>query len=303
MNWWREFANQIERDAPVGRSTWFRLGGRARYLFRPLDVQQLAGLIQRARQEDIPVKVLGCGANVLVSDDGFDGVVVRLDGEPFQNVRETTDDQIEVGAGVDLMPLSRGLSERGLSGLEFMAGIPATMGGAVRMNAGGPTREISGVVADITVMDSDGAIDVWDHDRVGFGYRKTELGECIVLSARLQLTPDDPTRIKRTYDDCFAFKQKTQPLADRSAGCIFRNPLGGSAGALIDRAGLKGTRCGGASVSDRHANFIVADSTATASDVLRLIDRVREQVQEMFETELELELEVLRPRRYGGGQG
>ncbi len=294
MSWWKGFANRIERDAPLGPWTWFRLGGPARYLFRPRDAEELARLLVRAKEEDVPLKVLGGGANVLISDDGFDGVVVRLDAEAFRTVRRrgTT---LSVGAGVDLMPFTRHCSEQGLSGLESMAGIPGTLGGAVGMNAGGRSGELGNVVRQVSLLRLDGGRETWPHDRVGFGYRCSDIGDRIVLSAELELVEDDPHRVKRTYDEHLEYKRRSQPLAERSAGCIFKNPEGQSAGALIEGAGLKGAGYGRARVSRRHANFIVARSGAVASDVLHLIDLIRQRVRRIFGAELEIEIDIWRP--------
>ena len=275
------------------------MGGRARYLFRPRDAEQLARLVVRARDEGAPVKVLGCGANVLISDDGVDGVVVRLDQPAFRGVRQKGG-RIETGAGVDLIPFARRCCLQGLSGLECMAGIPATIGGALRMNAGGPRGEFGQVVQEVHVLRPDGQTEIWPHDRLGFGYRHTDLDDRIVLSVRLELKEDDPRRVRERFEDNFAQKERTQPLGEHSAGCVFKNPPGKSAGALIDQSGLKGMRCGGAVVSEKHANFIVAREGATASDVLRLIDLVRDRVRQTFGTELEIEIEVWRPTGAGG---
>ncbi len=299
MSWWSEFASRIEHDAPIGRETWFRLGGRARHLFRPDDTDALALLMRRAKQEGIPVKVLGTGANVLISDDGFDGVVVRLDSDAFRTT-EQRGTSLRVGAGIELMPLSRRCSEKLFSGLECLAGIPATIGGAARMNAGGREGEFGDVVREVRVLQSDGNVETWPRERIGFGYRHSNLGRCIVLSALLELREDDPRSVKRTFDECLERKKRSQPLADKSAGCIFKNPEGQSAGALIDRAGLKGARYGGAYVSKRHANFIVVERGATASDVMHLIDIVRKRVLRVFDTELELEIDIWQPERAEG---
>ena len=231
MTWWNDFADQMQCDVPLRRWTWYRLGGRARYLFRPRDAEQLALLTVRARHENLPVKVLGCGANVLVSDDGFDGVVVRLDGSAFRRV-EHRDGRVCAGAGVDLMPFSRDCSERGLSGLEFMAGIPASIGGAIRMNAGGPQGEFGDVVRAVRVLRPDGTIEDWPKQCLGFSYRKSEIGDAIVLSATLELVEDDPQRVSRTYEDFFEQKRLAQPMGQQSAGCVFKNPQGQSAGAF-----------------------------------------------------------------------
>ena len=294
MSWWRDFAERITFDAPLGRKTWFRLGGRARYLFQPHSAEQLAALAVRAREQGVPLKVLGCGANVLVSDDGFDGVVVRLDHASFRRV-ERRGSQVDVGAGVDLMPFARACSKRGLSGLECMAGIPATIGGAIRMNAGGRSGEFGNVVKNVQVLRPEGDTETWSKERCGFGYRHCELGDNIVLSAQLELVEDDPGRVRQTFEEYFAQKRGSQPIGDRSAGCIFKNPVGRSAGTMIDQAGLKGTQWGAARVSERHANFIVARRGATASDVLHLIDLIRERVRSAFSTELEVEIDIWRP--------
>jgi UDP-N-acetylmuramate dehydrogenase len=295
MHWWSEFADQVTRDAPLGTNTWFRLGGRARYLFQPHDANQLASFLNRAAEEDIGVKVLGRGANVLVSDDGFDGVVVRLDSPVFRKATRNGG-MLSVGAGVDLMPLVRKCCREGLSGLEGLAGIPATIGGAIRMNAGGPAREMGDVVNSVTVLTPERTVEVWSKELVGFHYRHTDIDDgCIILGADLQLGEDDPDRIQAAFQEHLSRKQRTQPLAEHSAGCIFKNPPMRPAGALIDEAGLKGARYGAAEVSTLHANFIVAKSGATASDVLHLIDVVRDRVRSIFDTVLETEIEIWRP--------
>ena len=291
MSWWRDFADRIEFDAPIGRATWFRLGGRARYLCRPRDAADLTLLMDRARQDSIPMKVLGAGANVLVRDDGFDGVVVRLDAPAFRSV-DYRGTSVRVGAGVDMMPLCKSCAERGLSGLEGLAGIPGTVGGAVRMNAGGRFGEFADVVREVEVITSEGDREVRSSEQLGFSYRRSDLKNAIVLSARLELTGDDPREVRRRHDERLAYKQESQPLADKSAGCIFKNPGDQSAGALIDQSGLKGMTVGQASVSRRHANFIVAGAGATAADVTALIELIQARVLREFDTSLELEIDI-----------
>ncbi len=291
MAWWSEYAARIEPDAALDKLTWFKLGGRAKWLFRPEGVDDLASMVRRARGEGVSVRVLGAGANVLVRDDGVDGVVVRLDEPAFRG--ESIDGcRVTVGGGADVMPLARRLAKTGLAGLEFMAGIPATVGGAIRMNAGGLGGEFGDVVRRVRVMKPDGTIEDWDRDRLAFGYRTSSIRDEVVLSAELELCSDDPDEIRKRYDAQFAAKRASQPLVDKSAGCIFKNPPGLSAGALIDRAGLKGTRCGKASVSHRHANFIVADPDARASDVLSLMDVIKRRVLDHWGMELQAEIEV-----------
>ncbi|MBU0719090.1 MAG: UDP-N-acetylmuramate dehydrogenase [Planctomycetes bacterium] len=291
MSWSTEFADCVECDAPLGKLTWFRLGGPARYLSRPRSADELAAIMTRARNEGLETQVLGAGANVLVRDDGVDGVVVRLDQPGFREV-EWDGLTARVGAGVDLMLFVRECSARGLSGLEGLAGIPGTIGGAVRMNAGTRHGEIGDVVRDVELLRRDNVRDTWTRDQLGFGYRRSALDGEIVLSARLEFSQGDPQQVNEAFVEHLAEKMRTQPLGAHSAGCVFKNPAGRSAGELIDRAGLKGTRCGGARVAREHANFIVADDGASASDVLRLIDLIRDRVAREFDVELELEVEV-----------
>jgi len=248
-------------------------------------------LICRARSEEIPLKVLGAGANVLIDDDGFDGVVVRLDQPAFKKVLRNGS-QLQVGAGVDLMPFSRQCSENGLSGLEGMAGIPATVGGAVRMNAGGRFGDFGDVVDEVEVVGSDGVASRWNRGRLSFGYRKSAIRDEVITDAYLTLRDTDPVECGERFQEYWRLKRQSQPISENSAGCIFKNPPGKSAGALIDQAGLKGTRMGGARVSEKHANFIVADSGAKTADVLRLIDLIRERVSTEFATDLQTEVDI-----------
>jgi UDP-N-acetylmuramate dehydrogenase len=291
MDWLRDFEADTQRDVALGRMTWFRLGGPGRFLARPSSVEQLAALVRRARDAGVDCRVLGAGANVLVRDEGFDGLVIRLDHPIFKEVR-IDGTSVEAGAGVDLMPLARRLSSIGLSGMEGLAGIPATVGGAVRMNAGGRFGEFSDVVREITVLDRDGRVERWPRERIGFGYRRSAVGDRVVLSAQLGLSREDPMVSRERFEEYFGYKLRTQPMAEHTAGCVFKNPPGQSAGRLIDQAGLKGAREGAASVSSQHANFIVGESGATASDVLMLIDRIRDRVRRVWGTELEVEIDI-----------
>jgi len=259
-------------------------------------------LLTRTASENVPVKVLGAGANVLVSDDGFDGVVVRLDAPAFRQINQDRDsdpDRFLVGAGVDLMPLSREKSYEGRTGLECMAGIPATVGGATRMNAGGARGEFGDVFQRVRVVNRDGSLEDRSRQMLEFGYRRSRLDGLIVTSVEIELPKADPKLSRKRFDAVMASKVESQPIAENSAGCIFKNPPGHAAGALIDRAGLKGTSVGDASVSERHANFIVAGQSASASDVIALIDVVREGVLREFDIELEVEIDVWRPLEQG----
>jgi UDP-N-acetylmuramate dehydrogenase len=257
----------------------------------PESIDELAEVMRRAASHEVASKVLGGGANVLVRDDGFDGVVIRLDGPAFGEFR-IDGESVETGAGVDLMELVHACSREGLSGLEALAGIPGTVGGAVRMNAGGKYGEFGDAVESVTLLDRGGRLVRRTRDQLGFGYRSSNVGDQVVVSATLRLAAADRRATLDRFHAIWREKKRTQPLAEKCAGCIFKNPKGSAAGALIDRAGLKGYARGGASVSTRHANFIVTEQGARAADVLAVVDHVRTTVAGAYDIDLELEIDV-----------
>lgn len=285
------FSGRVRNFAPLAGLTWYKLGGSARWLISPSTDAALAGVLARAADRGIESRVLGGGANVLVRDDGFDGVVVRLDGPAFTATR-FDGELVQAGGGVDLMRLSHECSQRGLSGLEAMAGIPGTVGGAIRMNAGGRNGEFGGVVEGVRVVDRVGRVEELTRDDLDFGYRSSGIGNRIVVLARLRLTRSDRVRTLATFRRLMAEKKRSQPLGAKSAGCVFKNPACGSAGALIDGVGLKGVARGGASVSRVHANFIVTRRGATSAHVLAVIEYVRSEVSRRCGVDLELEIDV-----------
>ena len=291
MNWFNEFEGRIEHDVPLSPLTWFKLGGCARHMYRPCDEDQLAGMARRAHGDDIPTRVLGGGANVLIRDDGVDGIVIRLDDPVFRRI-EYRGDRVVAFGGVDLMRLTHECAKRGLSGLECMAGIPGTVGGAIRMNAGGRFGTIGETVTAVRLLNSESTVETLPVEQLGFGYRRSNVGDRIVLSVEFRLRQEDPRLVLARYEDILAHKKASQPFRENSAGCIFKNPPGTSAGKLIDQAGMKGRSVGAATVSREHANFIVTRQGATADDVLRLVDQIRETVRRNFGVELELEIDV-----------
>jgi len=233
------------------------------------------------------------GSNLLVADEGVGGVVIHLTNENFGKV-EIQDTRVRVGAGADLRHLLMQCARSGLSGLECMVGIPGSVGGAVKINAGGSFGDIGNVAQSVRLLDSSGFGFVREREDIYFGYRMTNIMAKFILEVELMLVPDDPERIGRQIKEIWMLKRNSQPISNRSAGCIFKNPRSLSAGALIDKAGLKGYRIGGAYVSERHANFILADEGAKSSDVLELIEVIREKVRERYEIELELEIDIWR---------
>lgn len=291
----------ITLDAPLGAMTWYGIGGRADLLACPRSDKALIDLVTRCRINDTPVRVLGGGANLLVDDGGVDGVVIKLDHEHFRRVRYTARGDITaaaMGAGADLFRLVQDTRRRGLRGFEMMAGIPGTAGGAVRMNAGGAWGQMSDALRTITLLTHDGTVQTLNSADLDFRYRGSDLPSGIIMECTLSLQEDDPIRVRERVMKIFQHKRSTQPMADHSAGCAFRNPVDRdtgrhlSAGALIDQAGLKGRRIGGAMVSDQHANFVVTEPGASASDVRRLIDDIRSLVQERMGVTMEPEIVV-----------
>lgn len=291
MRWFAGLETIVSENERLAPHTSFRLGGPARWLVRPENETQLSTVLSRARNAGLCVRMLGRGANLLIRDHGVDAVVVQLSAPYWRHV-EFSDDTVLARAGANVPGLVVQAVRRGLTGLERMAGIPGSVGGCVRMNAGGRAGCMADIVRRVRVMNPDGGVVELNRDEIDFDYRTARLGDRLVLSAALAVEPDDPTDTRQRCLDIWDFKRRTQPLGSNSAGCIFKNPPGKSAGQLIDAAGLKGERVGGAAVSDRHANFIVADHGATADDVLRLIERVQHRVHDMYAVDLGLEVEL-----------
>ncbi len=281
-----------EAGAPLGPHTWYGVGGRAAVLARPRDESQLALLVKACHERQTPVYVLGSGANLLVRDAGVDGVVVKLDAEAFS--RCTIDGPaVTVGSGYDLMKLVLETAKAGLSGLEAAAGIPATVGGAVRMNAGGAFGDVGQSVARVRVMTEAGEAVTLQHDDLSFGYRHASIDAPFILDATFELEPGDAGEIMQRVKEIFAYKKASQPMGANSAGCAFRNPAGDAAGRLIDAAGLKGFTIGSAQVSPVHANFITVDKAGgRADDVVAVMEHIESAVKDRFGVALQREVVV-----------
>jgi UDP-N-acetylmuramate dehydrogenase len=281
----------VEQNHPLAPHTWYRLGGPADYFLRPRTVEELQEVVRRCRENHIPLHVMGFGSNLLVSDDGVRGAVVKLEGEHFSRT-EFEGEQVVAWAGAELSKLVLDCVEKGLSGLEVLTGIPGSVGGAVKMNAGGQFGDIGAAVESVSLMDNQGALFEKSKPELIFDYRSVNIRALFILSARLQLAQAEPERIMRTIKESWIYKKNNQPLNTRNCGCVFKNPPGASAGALIDRAGLKGLQVGGACVSEKHANFIVAGDGCKSQDIMRLIEAVQQRVREQFNVVLEPEIEI-----------
>jgi UDP-N-acetylmuramate dehydrogenase len=281
----------VRQDEPLAMHTWFQLGGPAEYFAEPTSVDELVSLVQRCQDADVPMRVLGRGSNILVRDDGVPGMVVHLSAPPFCEIK-VHKDTITAGGGAKLGLIVTTATHEGLAGLEALVAIPGTLGGAIHGNAGTHGGDIGQWTTRVTVVTRGGEVLQRPREDLAFSYRETSLDEPVILSAQLELERDDPRDLARRLQKQWILRKASQPMGHQCSGCVFKNPRGVSAGDLIERAGLKGTRIGGAVVSDRHAGFIVAEPECTSQDVLRLIDLVRGQVHDRTGVELELELEI-----------
>ncbi|MCE9618794.1 MAG: UDP-N-acetylmuramate dehydrogenase [Planctomycetes bacterium] len=290
----------VEPDAPLAGHTWFGVGGRADLLVRPRSEASLKELLRRCHDSNLPLRVLGSGANLLVLEEGVDGVVVKLDQPAFTQWTLNADgnaNMVMAPAGVDVSKLMNACVKAGLDGLCPMWGIPASMGGATRMNAGGKFGCIGDAIHSVATMNERGEVRVHPHRAIQFSYRHSSLPQELILWSLLQLTPGDPDELRKKVVEISHYKKNSQPLADNSAGCLFRNPLAEdgtrtSAGKLIDLAGLKGFAHGSAFVSPEHANFICVNKGGLAGDVFELARIVQQKVRQRHGVEIEMEVAV-----------
>jgi len=291
MNIFSGLEKIVKTDCSLREYTWFGLGGNADFLITPQETEQLKTVVQRCNENNLPIYVLGFGSNLLIKDQGIRGAVVKLNGSRFAETK-FEDEWVTAGAGASLSKLVLDCVRKGLSGLEALTGIPGSIGGAVKINAGGNFGDIGAAVQSAILMDKDANIFEKTKPELIFDYRRTNITAGFILGAKMRLAGAEPEQIVRTTKEIWIRKKNTQPLNSRNSGCIFRNPPGQSAGALIDRAGLKGLQIGGAVISEKHANFIIAKEGCSSSDVIRLIEAARQRVKENFDIELELEIEI-----------
>jgi UDP-N-acetylmuramate dehydrogenase len=286
------FRGSVRPNQPLAPYTTWRIGGPAEVLARPADRGDLGVLVRWAAHGRVPWRVLGNGSNVLVRDEGVRGVVVSL--------RRVLDDlgvegtTLHAGAGASLPAASKLAAARGLEGLEFGAGIPGTIGGAMVMNAGWHEFEIGNVVREVEFLEADGSTRTFDQSECGFGYRHSAFRSRpgVVLGAVLELRAGVPAEVLSRLESFAAARRQHQPTDVPSCGSVFLKPSGDFAGRLIDAAGLKGLRIGGVEVSTKHANFFVNVGDGRCSDALALVERVEREVESRFGVRLEREFEV-----------
>lgn len=281
----------VRFDEPMSRHTSFRIGGPADVFILPKDLEDLIVILAFAQKQSIPIFVIGQGTNLLVRDKGIRGIVIKL--AAYFGGAKTEGDVVCAGAGVRLGRLVKLAANKSLSGLEFVVGIPGTLGGAIMTNAGLESSCIGDIVRDVQVMLFDGTLETLDSQDLGFDYRSSNLPKTmILLHARLKLHEGNPDEILETMKLFMAQRRSTQPLSLPNAGCVFKNPSGDSAGRLIEMCGLKGRRVGEAVISAKHANFVLNLGGARAADVIRLMDEVRNVVRTRIGVELEPEIEI-----------
>ncbi len=276
-------------EEKLARYTTIRIGGPAELLVRPRTVEELSAVLDLARAEDVPVRVLGAGSNVLVSDAGVRGIVLHT--RALDEIRFEEGGLVQAGAGVHFPTLVRKATAKGLRGLEAGVGIPGSLGGVLTMNAGAYQFSIGPLVHEVVAVSLSRGPLTLAGDAIDFRYRASSFGrDLIVAHVRLVLAEDEPRAVRADMDKHMRFRKETQPVGVKSSGCIFKNPEGASAGKLLDELGLKGFRLGEARISEVHANFIVHDGAARASEILDLIDIVRTRVRKELSVELETEI-------------
>ena len=290
-------SDNVRSDEPMKAHTTFRIGGAADYYVTPQTEKQIADVITFLKKSDIAYVVIGNGSNILVSDEGFRGVVVEL-GDAFSSFDITDVDDasgdvcVKASAGMKLTRLGNQLASKGIAGFEFATGIPGCIGGAVRMNAGAYGGEFKDILVSAKVIDDTGVIRELSSDELELGYRTSIVARSnmIVLEAVLRLRRGEPDTIRNNVSELAARRREKQPLEYPSAGSTFKRPEGYFAAKLIEDAGLKGHAIGGAQVSEKHAGFVVNKGDATAKDVCELTDYIKNTVMEKFGVKLELEV-------------
>lgn len=281
---------KLTECAPLDKLVWFKSGGPADWLFEPADLDDLAAFLSNL-DEGTPVMALGLGSNLIVRDGGVPGVVVRL-GKPFATVEVKRDQILECGGGASGILVASTARDAGIAGLEFLRGIPGTVGGFVRMNGGAYGREVADILVDCDVLLGDGTFITVPAADLEYSYRHSNLPEgAIVVAARFKGTPGKPEEIGAEMDRIAHAREETQPLRSKTGGSTFKNPPGDKAWRLVDAAGCRGLKMGGAQVSEKHANFLINTGEATSADIEGLGEEVRRRVSESQGVTLEWEIQ------------
>jgi UDP-N-acetylmuramate dehydrogenase len=285
------FSEIVKREEPLAPYTYLKVGGPAEMLVQPRTREELTAVVRQCSLKGIPLRVLGGGCHILVRDEGVRGVVLRLCEPAFTQI-DVNGKQIRAGSGAILSALISEAARRGLAGLESLVGIPSTVGGALRGNAGDRSREIGQYVRSVEVLDDKGQMQVRERDELHFTYHGSNLDDPVLVSAEFELEADQTDTIVKRLRKAWIHRKANQPLSFQASARIFKDPRGLNAPALIAQAGLTGSRVGGAEVSERDANFILAHPGTSSRDVLRLVDLMRSRVRERSGIQLELEITI-----------
>lgn len=279
----------LKPAAPLAKLVWFKSGGAADWLFEPADLYDLVNFLERL-EPGTPVMALGLGSNLIIRDGGVPGVVVRL-GKPFASVEANRDCVVECGGGAPGILVASQARDAGIAGLEFLRGIPGTVGGFVRMNGGAYGREVADILVDCDVVLPGGELVTLPVEDLDYSYRHSRLPDgAIVVAARFKGVPGDPEEIGAEMDRIAEQRENSQPLRTKTGGSTFKNPKGTSAWKLVDEAGCRGLTMGGAQVSEKHTNFLINTGEATSSDIEGLGEEVRRRVAEKTGVTLDWEI-------------
>jgi UDP-N-acetylmuramate dehydrogenase len=282
---------KVTPGAPLAPLVWFKSGGRAEWLFEPADVDDLTAFLADL-DPHVPVMALGLGSNLIVRDGGVPGVVVRL-GKPFAKIDRLDETTLRCGGGASGILVSSTARDAGIAGLEFLRGIPGTVGGFVRMNGGAYGREVSDILVSARLVLRSGEVVEWPLDQLGYTYRHSDVPQgAVVVEAVFRGTPGDPAAIGAEMDAIARAREESQPLRSRTGGSTFKNPPGHKAWALVDAAGCRGLTMGGAQVSEKHCNFLLNLGSATSAEIEALGEEVRRRVE--AKTHISLEWEIQR---------
>lgn len=293
MNWPKNLKKEIKLGVPLKNKTTLKVGGPAKFFYAPRDLQDLKLLIGAAKKNKIKIFVIGAGSNILVSDNGVDGLVLQLNAPYFKKI-SLKGNRLIVGAGLMLGRVVEAAKLNSLSGIEFLVGIPGTVGGALMMNAGAWGRSIGELIENVAVIDFRGKVKLLKKKDIRFGYRSCSLGKYIILSARLRLDKENKGKIVQNLNKYLQARGSRQDTTFPNAGCVFKNPSRESAGKLIELCGLKGKKIGGAFISRKHANFILNKENARAQDVLNLMKLIKAAVRDKFKVNLGPEIKIWR---------
>ncbi len=284
--------DKIFTNEPMSKHTSFKIGGPAEIFVKINNVEELKLIIKISKQAEVPITVVGNGSNLLVSDDGIRGIVLKIE---FDKIEIEESGKLKIGSGVKLAFLAQKCLKEKLEGFEFASGIPGTIGGAIRMNAGAHGSEMKDIVKKITCMTRDGKIQVISNEEAKFEYRNSifSQNDYIILEAEIQLRKGNPEEIRSKMDEYATYRKEKQPIEYPSAGSTFKRGNDFITAKLIDECGLKGYQIGGAQVSEKHAGFIINKGNATAEDVKQLMKYVEEQVYNKFGKKIEPEIEII----------